>query len=268
MKINYRNTALSLLDDMRPENFRIIDDGGKTSMGQKMNLAHSIVRIWPNISPRFKRKIQFISGPFYDAYERAAHKIADVIDAEELDESGTFIYKASKSETNTIFYSINTTGKDKDFEMDATIIFFNSATDTDKPSLAVISQRRPGMPVGGARFYCSKKGQDAGLSPISVIADIFSLVLFMKYCEVETKTIKGGRKDTHIGTKYLNETKHEVTILDSTWFTTIVKSDGFHVRGHFRFQPCGQGMKDRKLIWIADYDKNGYTRTAQVLKTQ
>lgn len=265
MKINYKNTAIGLLDNMNPERFRIIDDGGDTTFDQKMRLAHSLVRIWPNISPRFKKKIQYMSEPFYTAYDGAAHKLANVIDADDLDESGTIIYRASRSETNTVFYSIVTTGKGKDYEMDATILIFNNSTDRDKPSLAIVSQRRPGMDVGGARFYCAKAGVKAGITPISVLADILTMVLFMKYCDLQVKEIKGGRKDVHIGTKYLNETNHNIQILDSTWFTTIVKSDGFHVRGHFRFQPCGQGMKDRKLIWIADYDKDGYTRIAKIL---
>jgi hypothetical protein len=53
--------------------------------------------------------------------------------------------------------------------------------------------------------------------------------------------------------------------LDSTWFTTIVRSEGFKVGGHFRMQPFGKNLSDRKLIWISPFDKNGYTRKAKIL---
>ena len=121
------------------------------------------------------------------------------------------------------------------------------------------------MPIGGARYYGSKAAEENGCTPISVIGDILSLVLFLKYCDLETKIIKSGKKELHVGTKYINETKSNVEILDSTWFTTIVKSDGFKVRGHFRFQPCGEGLVNKKLIWISDFEKTGYTRTAKIL---
>lgn len=253
---------MGLLDKMDAFQFRVIDDAGETTFDQKMRLVHSLIRIWPNFLPRFNKRIQYISEPFCQAWEAGSSKLASVIDAEDLDESGVFVFKPSKSETNTIFYSIQSWGKGKEYELDATVLIFNSSG--DKPSLGLVSQRRPGMPVGGGRFYSSKKAQEAGCTPISVIGDILGLVLFLKYCDLETKEIKAGKKDVHIGTKYVNETKSNVQILDSTWFTTIVRSDGFHVRGHFRFQPY-PSTGEKKLIWIADYDKDGYTRTAKIL---
>jgi hypothetical protein len=52
--------------------------------------------------------------------------------------------------------------------------------------------------------------------------------------------------------------------MDSTWFTQLVISNAFNVRGHFRLQPCGPELKERKLIWIQDFQKSGYTRKAKV----
>lgn len=265
MKINYKNTALSLLDKMDAYQFRLMDDSGMTTMEEKTRLGLSIVRIWPNILPRFKNKIQYISKPFHDAYQKGCHKLADVLDNNDVDESGVLISGTDGKETNTIFYSIKTWGKGKDYDMDATVLLFTNRSDWDKPSLAVLSQRRPGMPVGGARFYASKSAQENNMEPISVIADILTLCLFMKYCELETKIVQGGKKENHIGVKYVNDTKNNIEILDSTWFTTLVKSEGFHVRGHFRMQPYGPGMSQKKLIWISDFDKTGYTRQAKIL---
>lgn len=265
MKINKNNTAIHLLDHMDAASFRLIDDSGQTTFQQKMTLANSVIEKWPALKQRFNKKIQYISDPFYEAYNRASHKLVNVLDKEPINESGTFIYRASPGETNTIFYSIETWGKDKDFEMDVTIIFFSKEHKKDKPALGLLVQRRPGMPIGYSRFYASKKAEDSGISAISVIGDIFTMLLFMKYCELQTKVIKAGKKDNHIGIKYVNETKSNIEILDSTWFTTIVKSEGFKVHGHFKWQPYGPGNSLRKFIYVNDFEKTGYTRTAKVL---
>jgi len=92
---------------------------------------------------------------------------------------------------------------------------------------------------------------------------IVSFHILKKYAEVETKILEPHAKTRAFNCKYYNDTDHQIQIMDSTWFTTLVKSDSFKVRGHFRFQPCGQALKDKKLIWIKDFTKEGYTRKAK-----
>lgn len=261
MKINYNNTALGLLDNITAKSFTICEDSDHSPIEYKRAVGLSVVKEFPKVAHLFKERIQYISDPFYAAYNKSVSKIASVLDSEPIDQSGTFISRSSPGETNTIFYSITSDGKRDDFKLNAIIFFFSKEAKKDKPTLAIIVQKN----AKGFKSFLSEKATDAGMDEMSVIADIFSLVLFMKYCELEIKEVKGNSKVNHIGTKYVNETNNNIEILDSTWFTTIVKSEGFHVRGHFRFQPCGQAMKDRKLIWISDYDKEGYTRTAKML---
>jgi hypothetical protein len=91
--------------------------------------------------------------------------------------------------------------------------------------------------------------------------------LFIQYAEIQTKNLKPNRQIWEgINCIYNNKTNHDITVIDSTWFTTLIKSDAFKVRGHFRLQPCGEGMKDRKLIWINEFQKEGYTREAKKLQ--
>lgn len=97
---------------------------------------------------------------------------------------------------------------------------------------------------------------------------ITSVLLFKRYATVETKTFLAGEKTKYLGQKCINDTKQNITYLDSHWFTNIIKSAGFGVRGHFRLQPCGVGMKDRKLIWIESFEKTGYTAPARKLKQE
>lgn len=261
MKINYNNTSLGLLDNITPYSFTVCEDSDRSPIEYKRTVGMSVVNEFPKVAHLFKERIQYISDPFYAAYNKSVNKLSSVVDLEPINQSGTFISRSSPGETNTIFYSITSEGQKDNFKLNAIIFFFSKEAKKDKPTLAIIVQKN----AKGFKSFLSEQATKNGLDEMSVIADIFSLVLFLKYCDLEVKEVKGNSKVNHIGTKYVNETKNNIQILDSTWFTTIVKSEGFHVRGHFRFQPCGQGMKDRKLIWISDYDKEGYTRQAKVL---
>lgn len=264
MKINYKNTALRLLEHCDPYSFQIAATSETMPQEFATTLGMDIVRQWPLVVDCCKQKIQYISAPFYEAYNQATEKMAGVIDAQDIMESGVFIMRASQSETNTIFYNIGTEGKGDNWKIMGFVFIFNNKTDREKPSMAIYVQRNN----KGIKEYMSKKAIESGCTNISVLADILTMILFMKYCEVETKLVKANKKEIHIGTKYVNETKSNIEILDSTWFTTIVRSDGFKVRGHFRFQPVGINHADRKLIWISDFDKTGFTRKAKILTQQ
>lgn len=261
MKINYKNTALSLLEEMNPHAFRICEDAEHSPQAYKTALGLSIVREWPKIVDRFRSKIRYISDPFYKAYEMGLSKLGNVIDAEEIDECGTMISRASQSETNTFFYDIATTGKGDNFRMTCVIFCFTKEANIDKPALAMYAQRN----AKGVKQYLSETAVKNGVTQISMIADVFTLLLFLKYCDLQTKEIKPQAREWHIGTKYLNETKQKIEVLDSTWFTTITRSESFGVRGHFRMQPCGHNLSERKLIWVDSFEKQGYTRTAKIL---
>jgi len=97
---------------------------------------------------------------------------------------------------------------------------------------------------------------------LNVIAPLLSILYF---AEIETKVIQSSNKKNtssrHNGVK--NSTSIPIEVIDSTWFTTIVRTEGFAVNGHFRFQPCGQSREQRKLIWIDGFEKKGYTRIAR-----
>lgn len=94
---------------------------------------------------------------------------------------------------------------------------------------------------------------------------IMAHLIFRKYAEVETKIIIPTNNKPKTG-EYFNKTRCLFTILDSKWFTNLIRSEGFKVRGHFRLQPYKNEEKEwtKKLIWIADFKKNGYTHKAKI----
>lgn len=61
--------------------------------------------------------------------------------------------------------------------------------------------------------------------------------------------------------KIVNNAKFPITYVDTLWKQRI-STDGFKVSGHFRLQPIGEGRAKRKLIWIEEYEKEGYNRKA------
>jgi hypothetical protein len=97
---------------------------------------------------------------------------------------------------------------------------------------------------------------------------LLMIINFLKYAEIQVKHLQPNRQIWDgPNCLYNNKSKYPVEIMDSTWFTTLVKSDAFKVRGHFRLQPYGEGLTKRKLVWINEFQKDGYTRQAKKLET-
>jgi len=91
---------------------------------------------------------------------------------------------------------------------------------------------------------------------------IMQVLTFVELGDIEVKLLEAGRnngKDKNKG-KVTNTSNNTVFVVDSSWNQIIIRTDGFAVRGHFRLQPCGIGMKDRHLIWIDAFEKHGYKR--------
>lgn len=102
---------------------------------------------------------------------------------------------------------------------------------------------------------------------LDTIGFLMMVATFIEYAKIETKYLKPKKKEKLFGCKYKNETDSDIEIIDSTWFTNLVKSDAFKVRGHFRLQPKKKdGKWTKELIWINDFEKKGYTAKARKTK--
>lgn len=93
------------------------------------------------------------------------------------------------------------------------------------------------------------------------------ILFFKKYGNVDIETVEGNTtitKSKVLGEKVNNYTGIDVQLLDSHWFTTICRDEGFMVSGHFRLQPCKDehGRWTRKIIYIKPFAKKGYHRVA------
>jgi len=97
-------------------------------------------------------------------------------------------------------------------------------------------------------------------------ADLVLLIeAFKRFAKVEIVDNKARTKIHDQGCKYLNETDLDIQYLDSKWFTELVNSKGFKVRGFFRLQPKKKdGEWTKELIWIDEFEKKGYNRKAGI----
>ena len=105
---------------------------------------------------------------------------------------------------------------------------------------------------------------------VNMMGYVYYYLLFKKYGNVDIETVfanKTLRKSQILGEKVNNFMGIDVQVLDSRWFTTICRDEGFLVSGHFRLQPCKdeQGEWTRKLIYIKPFAKHGYHRLAPIV---
>jgi hypothetical protein len=89
---------------------------------------------------------------------------------------------------------------------------------------------------------------------------------FIRYADIQIKNLPAKKRVKDIRCKYVNDTDSNIEFLDSTWFTTLIKSEAFKVRGHFRLQPKKNNNEwIKELTWIKDFLKTGYTAPAKKL---
>lgn len=225
-------------------------------------LSDSFIKTWKYYAPRFSQEINYVSEPFEKAVAKSADSLLKLHEDnlsenfDDIDISGTYILG---DEVYMIDYHAK---KDKN-HVDVVFYVFH----------------KKGYPlcymVHGPENYVIWMSQHAKLennkelierAAYSLFTTIVSINMFKKYAKVEEKHLEPISRQLGIGCKYINDTKLKVTHLDCKWFTTLIKSDSFNVRGHFRLQPKKvNGKWTRDLIWINEFEKKGYKAAARKL---
>lgn len=85
---------------------------------------------------------------------------------------------------------------------------------------------------------------------------------FMDVAEITEEVVDHRQRKKIHGNKYLNKSGRKVCFLTASYLKTVIREEGFKVRGHWRWQPFGKDRKDRKLIFINTFEKKGYIRRA------
>lgn len=96
---------------------------------------------------------------------------------------------------------------------------------------------------------------------IAYVNYAFRMFLFKKFIHIDKAIVNKSTGKVRIANdKYKSDYDVDVNIMDSLWFTEILRTEGFGVRGHFRLQPYGPKRKKVKLKYIKPFRKNGYHR--------
>ncbi len=260
MKLNAQTTALGLLNDNAVHQITLSEKS--TELHFAMDFFNNEFN---NMLPLFRQQIRFISSPFLNAFLKTYKKFLEILLLEPIKQSGTFIFSNASQRTLTAFYDLETKCSGANLIVNGRLIMFTKSKEDQHPYLVFYSH----VVDSDARSYLRPKEIIEGYTANDQINMIMGLILFIKYCEVETKLIPAGKETTHRLQRYVNHTTQPIEILDATWFTTLVRSGAFTVGqdtgGFFRWQAVGAERSERKLIWISPYQKQGYTRKAKVL---
>lgn len=248
----------------RREIFLPFYDDVKARNTEKMvKMTGRIAREWVKWGALFSRRIDIISNPFLEAIQNSNEKPWSVdILREFIDKpiSGTLICNGF-----TICYYVK--GVD-DETYDASVMVLIGAH-----VVFVSIDGDHYVSEVSKRMFMGEDTKDRDLG--TLMANYYSALpisfhIFKKHAEVEVVDAKPFKKvqipkndagddtllvDSHLPVKYY----------DCSWFRTIVRTEGFSVRGHMRRQPYKNedGEWDYKLIFIRPYQKHGYTRTAK-----
>lgn len=251
-------------------NFEILEKLQKGSLG-KMPIYEGdksffdvyldfFVENWNFYNKKYLKEINVISDPFFESVIKAKDKMLSLWhDTSDIIANGTYIYR-------DYVYMISYDEKKEDKYNEISFFMFSKS---GVPLVFFIdSEKRKIYETGWVSSYFSigYNSNDISLFIYEKIGLIFLLKMFKDYADVETKIIPPNSRTKKDNYKYINDTKLELTYLDSKWFTNLVRSEGFNVRGHFRLQPKKKdGKWTKELIWVHEFQKTGYTSRARKL---
>ena len=206
-------------------------------------------------------KIQYISDTVFEMYNKSKSKLGPLFAEEHIEKSGIFI-TSKGSFTNTYFYTVLKSAESaEDSFFKIMLIQFSKYSQNDVPNLDLYAANTVGDDGKLNSQVLRWKGFKNTLE--EHYAWLIGLIMFLKYADIETKIVAGQRRERHVGNKYVNETNRNIEIIDSTYYTNIVREEGFWVEGFFRWQPYGPGLIYKRLQWINRFEKHGYVRKAK-----
>lgn len=237
-------------------------------MESNQNTFHEMKKIWSNNVDDFSKKIVIVPETTFsvmDGYYNEIRYINEISDIES-DIQGTYLFDG-------LVVFVNTTSKYGNilylFHAKYNILLgyryghFKSANTYISPSLRKSYSEEYNTlyedvnPHHVLRMYCYSSCD---------IRSILSIEAFMRVCYTETVQVNNDHKKQSSITN--NEIKDFPLIrLDSTWYTSIIRTEKFQVRSHIRMQPKKiNGRWVKEPVQIPSYVKNGYTRKARKLQ--
>lgn len=263
MKISYRNQAV--LKKLNTGTLGPVAVNSQDKNELTDELLSELGKLWQINTSSFNASVKVLSLPFAEAVLQSADKLVsgDLLDKAFLENtSGTLIING-----RTICYRFE---KINESIFELTYFFFQKNS-TDAPELRCFAyiEFDGEDSTANTQTYIAKSGiykGDVSLSIEMYIRTLIATLNFIKYADIEVNILPPNKIVKDILCKYVNDTSSTIQFLDSTWFTTLIKSDGFKVRGHFRLQPKKKdGEWTKEIIWVKEFEKTGYLSHAKKL---
>ena len=108
--------------------------------------------------------------------------------------------------------------------------------------------------------FVLNQGTDKKFAMESLLVLPINIYSFKHFAELKAKQLppKGKLKDFHC--RYKSDLNIPINLLTENWYTESCQNHPFVVRGHWRMQACGEGLSERKLIYVNPFMKKGYTK--------
>lgn len=262
MKISYRNYPI--LEKLNCGSLGIMPMLEKDKFFFSLH-GDRFVRNWKFYNKSFKSEINVITNPFLEASNKAWDKLiglwGDILtnDTSDLHVNGCYL-------CGEFVYMINYEVRKGSEDQEVAFYMFDKK---GIPLAMFIDSAKYKIYQNGWVSFCLEVDNDPKELYnyfYSKLAQVVVFKMFKSYADVETMVLMPKSKLKTFDCKYANDTNFTLNYLDSKWFTTLVKSDKFNVRGHFRLQPKKKdGQWTKELIWISEFEKNGYTSLARKL---
>lgn len=228
------------------------------------NLMGLAVKCISKLRNELLNNVVFISTPYARCVERSLPSFQKLIrDPECNDDCGIIIQRSVSAKCyNAIVWIMGRDG-------DITLFHFY-----DCDTLIGVIKRTSD---GNLRYTLTNdEGLFGGLDRDTLVSHSYALFMgwyhMERYAKVEIVECKGNTKvntDNPSEKKINNMTDVDIIYRDCTWFRTICRNEGFNVRGHFRLQPKKiNGEWTKELIYINEFQKNGYHRQAKILTSK
>ena len=233
----------------------------KDRMKNVVTLLSPFIREWKRYQQVFTHEVIIASKPFTDAAVKNADKILTATVLESIAEtslSGTLI-----CDNLQFCYRYNSL-RDGDDDWESLVL--------DKYGQVVFIKNKDGHFISSLM----SKNETMTLDELDTWEHYFEVMpvlmfLFRRYADIEIVESKPFKKvnlpedEDSKDKTLLVDFELPIKYMDCSWFRTIVRKEGFMVRGHFRMQPYKNEKRewDYKLIYIEPFQKHGYTRTAK-----
>jgi len=134
MKFNNKNNAVHLLMEDSFSKIGISKDS--VELDEALFFCN---KEFPHLKSSFRKSIQYLCRPFFEAYQNAKEKLLNVLVKEPVRRSGTFIYTTLNEETLTTFYDLNTEHHGQEMVTNGVVAIFSNIPNNSLPQLIFYS---------------------------------------------------------------------------------------------------------------------------------